>query len=186
MRSIPPVPILAVLASLTLLLMGATFAPYLQSGISAPDPISPYLNGTFPDATPGSNLDDDNWSVVPAFPNLTFTDPVSLIQTPEQDGFFIAGKRGHIWKISDDTTTAAKKTLLNIQHKVHTDGDAGLINMILHPEFGDPNSPNRGYLYVMYRYHQDGDAIGPCGAAAFTRLSRFTKTDGLDTIPESS
>lgn len=165
----------AILTSL-FVLVGAMF-PFLPPALT-PEPVGPYLNGIFPEETPGSGSASGNWVVVNAYPNLLFADPLSIIQIPDTSGFYVTGKQGFIWQISNDTTTGTKTTVLDISSVVHTDGDAGLINMILHPEFGKVGSANRGYAYIIYRYHPQGDAIGDCDSEAYTRLSRFTRQDG--------
>ena len=157
----------------------------LPPGLS-PQPIGPYLNGIFPSSTPGLGAGSGNWTLVNAYPNLTFDDPLSLVQIPDQSGFYVCGKPGFIWKIDSDSTTSTKSVVLDISSVVHTDGDAGLINMILHPDFGDIASANRGYIYLIYRFHPLGDAIGNCDADAFTRLSRFTKPDGQENFDPAS
>lgn len=145
------------------------FAP---PGIDTPQPIAPYLNGVFPTKMPGGS--NGNWAVEIAYPNLTFTDPLAMLDIPDQSGFYIVGKPGFIWKISDDPNVDEKELVLDISNMVDTDGDAGLINAILHPEFGQANSTNKDYLYLIYRYHPDGN-ISACEGSAFLRLSRFTK-----------
>ncbi|MCB0685961.1 MAG: NPCBM/NEW2 domain-containing protein [Saprospiraceae bacterium] len=151
--------------------------PFLPTGLH-PEPVGPYFNGVFPQQTPGTGSASGNWTVVNAYPNLLFADPLSMVQIPDTSGFYVTGKQGYIWQISNDSTTATKSTVLDISSVVHTDGDAGLINMVLHPDFGDPGSPNRGYAYIIYRYHPLGNASGDCDSDAYTRLSRFTKPDG--------
>jgi glucose/arabinose dehydrogenase len=151
-----------------------------------PGAIGPYLNGTFPNQTPGSGSGSGNWKVVNAYPNLVFADPLSMIQLPDSSGFYVTGKQGYVWKILNDTSITSKTTVLDISAVVHTDGDAGLINMVLHPDFGSALSPNRGYAYFIYRYHPQGDDIGGCDAEAYTRLSRFTKPDGQNTFTTNS
>ena len=164
----------------------SAFIPGGSGNLADTYPIGPYLNGIFPEETPGNGSGDGNWMVVNAYPNLVFADPLSIIQIPDTSGFYVTGKQGYVWKISPDTTTTLKTTVLDISSVVHTDGDAGLINMILHPEFGEPASPNRGYAYFIYRYHPQGDAIGDCNADAYTRLSRFNKPDGQEHFDENS
>lgn len=155
-----------------LLLFLAAVVPMLPPGLT-PQPIGPYLNGIFPTSTPGLGAGSGNWTLVNAYPNLTFDDPLSLVQIPDQSGFYVCGKPGFIWKIDSDSTTSTKSLVLDISSVVHTDGDAGFINMILHPDFGDISSANRGFIYLIYRYHPLGDAIGNCDADAFTRLSQI-------------
>ena len=130
-----------------ILIGGITSSP--PNGL-IPTPVGPYLNGIFPQQTPG-NGGSGNWTLVNAYPNLVFADPLSIIQIPDTSGFYISGKEGYVWKISNDTTSNIKTTVLDISSVVDTDGDAGLINLILHPDFGQPGSDNRGYLYIIYR-----------------------------------
>ncbi len=150
-----------------LFLMAISSLP-MPYGLDQAEPMGAYLNGRFPAKTPGSA---DGWRVVNAYPNLTFIDPINLIELPDQSGFFIGGKKGHIWEISKDRNTNEKKVVLDIQERVTVGGDAGLINFILHPEFMDPASPNKGYAYVIYRYHPDNRWDCSNGV---DRLSRFT------------
>ena len=166
------------------LLFAATITPYLPApGITTPSPIQSYLNGIFPSTPPGGG--SGNWDVEVVYPNLAFTDPVSMLELPDQSGFYIAGKPGYIWKISNDNNTNQKTTVLNFSDVVDTDGDSGLMNAILHPEFGQAGSPNRGYIYVLYRYHPNGNLPG-CGDDAMIRLSRFNKSDGSESFDRNS
>lgn len=167
-----------------LLLFAAAIVPILPPpGLNNPEPIGSYLNGIFPDNAPGGG--SGNWQIENAYPNLIFTDPLAMIELPDQTGFYVAGKPGYLWKISKDPNTNTKDLVLDFSSRVDTDGDAGLINAILHPEFGQSGSPNRGYIYIIYRYHPDGN-VGGCNTDAFTRLSRFTKPDGSDNFDPNS
>jgi|GEM_PF-323233 len=166
------------------LLFAATISPYLPApGINSPSAIEPYLGGVFSTTAPGGGT--GNWEVEVVYPNLTFTDPLSMLELPDQSGFYIAGKPGYIWKISNDNNTNQKTTVLDFSDVVDTDGDSGMMNAILHPEFGQPGSPNRGYMYVLYRYHPNGNLPG-CGDDAMIRLSRFNKPDGSESFDRNS
>ena len=140
-------------------------------GLEDPEPVGPYFNNTFPAGPPG----DTDWQVENAFPNLTFVDPVQIIEVPNQNKFIVAGKKGSIWTFDNDPTTKNKNLFLNIEAQVWTAGDAGLLGMVLHPEFGQAGSPNRGYVYVFYRYLPPQ---GRSGRLGYVRLSRFTVPDG--------
>ncbi|NND34602.1 MAG: hypothetical protein HKN76_18595, partial [Saprospiraceae bacterium] len=48
-------------------ILAASF-PWFSPGITNPEPIGPYLNGVFPNATPGSGAAEGNWMVVEAYP----------------------------------------------------------------------------------------------------------------------
>ena len=150
----------------TVLIMGVSMfvMPY---GIDKAIPIESYLNGVFPTKVPGTLDGSGNWKVVDAYPNLTFIDPIAMEELPDKSGFFVGGKKGYIWKIGKDPNTSSKKTVLDISAKTTIGGDGGFINFILHPEFGDQNSPNRGYAYLMYRHN---------------RSSRWNCNDGVDRL----
>lgn len=118
-----------------------------------------------------------------AFPNLTFTDPIQLIEMPGTTRFLIAGKTGLIWTFEKDPTTATKSVLLDIESQVQTSGDEGLLGVVLHPEFHVSGSANEGYFYVFYRYKYDPNYSGSLG---YMRLSRFRMTPGTFSAPASS
>ena len=144
-----------------------------EPGLEKPEPIEPYLNGVFPPQTPGSSQGEGTgpWIAVDAYPNLTFIDPIAMVETPDKAGFFVGSKNGFIYRVSKESETATKIVVLDIADRTTTGGDAGLINFVLHPEFGRSDSPNRGFAYVMYRHHDTKRE--DCGSGV-DRLSRFT------------
>ncbi|MBK8503634.1 MAG: NPCBM/NEW2 domain-containing protein [Saprospiraceae bacterium] len=152
-------------------------------GINQPTSVAPYLDGNFPDAAPSGT--NQNWTVENAFPHLTFIDPVALIEIPSEDSYYVASKVGVIWKISNDSASTVKDNVLDISDSVDTDFDAGLLNAIIHPEFGMPGSTNRGYIYLYYRWHPNGNIIG-CENPSFLRLSRFHRPDGQEDFDPNS
>lgn len=155
---------------LAVLLMGAIVPKsFLIPGISTPTAVAPYFNGIFSAAIPSSG--SDSWQVVNAYPNLTFIDPMAMVQLPDESGFLVASKQGRIWQISNDTTTTIKTLFLDFSTEVNSVGQAGFTNFALHPDFGDPSSPNNGYFYVWYHHHPTGATS--CHDDAFLRLSRF-------------
>ncbi len=156
------------------LAIAATVVPVQGPGIQNPQPFAAYLNGTFPTSAPRGA--DNNFTVENAYPNLTFNDPMALLKIPNEDSFYVAGKPGYLWKISStNSSTTVKRQVLDITGLIDTDGDAGLNGVVLHPEFGDPTSPNRNYIYTLYRYR-----VGPsmnCSTDTYKRLSRFTRNE---------
>ncbi|MFK7923590.1 MAG: discoidin domain-containing protein [Bacteroidia bacterium] len=148
----------------------------LNYGIDTPQAVGAYFNNTFPTVAPASSA---TWTSIEAFPNLIFTDPIQLLEVPYADKFFMAGKKGRLWSFSkSDTATSTKATLLDIESKVLTSGDAGLMGAAFHPEYGVPGSPNREYLYIWYR------AKGPTssGNLAYLRLVRYNWVPGSSII----
>ncbi|MDX2249760.1 MAG: discoidin domain-containing protein [Bacteroidia bacterium] len=129
---------------------GMVFPPrILDYGLDSPAPVGTYLNDIFPRETPSSS---SSWTAVEAYPNLTFTDPIQLLEMPYSTKFMMAGKQGRLWTFEkNDTTTTGKTTILNIENKVLSGEDAGLLGVAFHPQFGQPGSPNRAYIYTFYR-----------------------------------
>ncbi len=164
---------------LTIVLLSAAsvlalaFAPDLlnpESGLQSAEPIGPYLNGVFTADAPTPEGDSATYTVVNAFPNLTFNDPVKMLELPSGK-FMVFGKSGYAWTFANDPQTSTKILALNINNRTQINADGGLLGAALHPEYGQAGSPNAGYFYVWYRYHPIGD---PRGEQAFMRLSRFT------------
>lgn len=173
---------LGYLGVLCLLLLGFSTIPPGVPGIDQPTPIGPYLNGAFPSESPTGN--NDSWVVENAFPNLTFADPVALLEVPDLPSYYVVTKPGVIYQIDNNENAAVKQPVLDIRQRVDTEEDAGMLNAVLHPEFGQAGSPNRGYIYVMYRYHPNGNVPG-CNYG-FIRLSRFTRPDGATSFDPNS
>lgn len=155
----------------------------LPWGTGEVEPIGKFLNETFPVSTPGAA---GSWLVVDAFPGLTFVDPLQMVEIPNEEAYFVAGKRGKIWKFSSDTTTTEKIEILDIESQVYVCDDCGFLELVLHPEFNQPGSPNRGYLYVFYRYTPDENTSGDSYGEAYVRLSRFTIPDGSEMVDPNS
>lgn len=158
------------------LVLAASAARAQAYGVGAPSPVNPYWGGTFPNQAPGSA---SAWTVVDAFPNLTFTDPIQLVEIPGTTKLLIAGKAGMLWTVENDPQTTTKDPVLDIRDAVLQEPDGGMLNVILHPEFGQPGSPNQDFLYIYYRYTPNPAWTGQ---NAYCRLSRFTMSPGRDEV----
>jgi len=104
-------------------------------GISTAAPIGPYLNGAFPDLTPSQGTGPASYTTTNAFPNLTFVDPVKMLEMPG-NRFMVVGKSGQVWMFNNQPSTSAKILLMDIKDQVVIAGDGGMMGGILHPEFG--------------------------------------------------
>jgi uncharacterized repeat protein (TIGR03806 family) len=116
---------------------------------------------------------DVAWKTVNAFPHLKFFEPTCVVAA--QDGsrrLFVLERRGTIQVIQNDPAATTKQPFLDIFQNVMRAPyeDDGALGMILHPDFGKPDSPNRGYFYVFY--------TAKAGGKRFDRLSRFSVYDG--------
>ncbi|TMM55902.1 T9SS type A sorting domain-containing protein [Maribacter algarum] len=171
----------------SLILLSAV--PYFAGpGIQNATPIGAYLNGVFPSQIPTiTSSSTASYTVVNAFPNLTFIDPVDMVELPNSGEFLVLGLQGHIWKIDSDESTSNKELLLDISDNVVVNTDGGMLGLTLHPDYGQTSSENGEYIYVFYRY---SPVVGTDGNGSQTngymRLSRFNLPLGSNIINPSS
>ncbi|NBC17698.1 MAG: T9SS type A sorting domain-containing protein [Bacteroidetes bacterium] len=81
-----------------------------------------------------------------AFPNLEFSDPVDL-QSP-RDGtnrLFVVEQAGVIKVFENDPQVPSAEVFLDIQNRVLSGGEQGLLGLAFHPDF-----MSNGYFYVDY------------------------------------
>lgn len=162
------------------LLSSSAFIPLaiMQNGLDNPEPIGEFLNDSLPALTPSSS---SSWEVEHMFPNLTFVDPVQMLEIPGTNRWMMAGKKGKIWTFEKDNNTLVKYTALDIESQVKTSGDEGLLGIVFHPEYHISGSPNEGYFYVFYRYTPDQSVNN----LAYCRLSRFRMMANFIAPPDS-
>ena len=189
------------LAALALSSCLLSFAGLQGRGLAAPGldtatPVGKYFNATFPSAAPGSA---GGWTVVEAFQNLSFIDPVKMVAAPRSQRLYVLGKDGYVWSFLNEATTATKTLVMDIRTRVQATDNAGLTGLAFHPEFGLSGSANARYFYVMYYYtptplflpatDTDGDGVVQGDETinhTCIRLSRFTMNpDGLTADPSS-
>ncbi|MBX3743607.1 MAG: PQQ-dependent sugar dehydrogenase [Akkermansiaceae bacterium] len=154
-------------------------------GLDAPQPVGAYLNGVFPQTTPGPT---GTWGTADAFPNLTFIDPVRMIKDPLSAAHvYIVCRNGEIWRIPFSSTATTAQKVRFLDRKANTWGywDTGMLSMAFHPEYGVPGSPNRGYVYVFYQYIPVPIANN-VGSSSYMRVSRFTVPDGATVADPAS
>jgi uncharacterized repeat protein (TIGR03806 family) len=115
------------------------------------------------------------WDMTEAFPNVTFTNSTFVMQEPTSGRMFVAERAGRIWAFEKNPDVATRTLVLDITGQCLGNGDRGLVGFAFHPEFGRPESPNRGYLYVHYPHIDPATARPfPDDAITHSRLSRFT------------
>ena len=142
-------------------------------GIDSLFPFAPFFGGVFPELTPGAT----GLAPVAVSANLG----VGMILTITQgDGVLYVGSRdGRVLEILPGSTSETGTSFLDISDRVWTGQDSGLLGFALHPEFGQSESTNRGFVYAYYVHEAaDGDR--------FFRLSRFEKPDGAAEVDASS
>lgn len=158
-------------------------------GLTNPEAIGPYLNGTFPSAAP-----TDAFELVPAYPNVTFNSPLTWTMHPRENRVFIGQRDGKVYHMENQSSVTSKTLFLDLSAEVGVVWDGGFLGMVLHPDFGKPGSPNRNYFYVYYNT-KDGDGgnepLSPlpqrCYADAiwnggYNILERFEVVEGTFTV----
>lgn len=116
------------------------------------------------------------WDVDVVFPALSFTGATFIQQEATSQLFFVAEREGRIWAFENRADVAEKKLVLDITRQCQGRGDRGLVGFAFHPEFGQPGSPNRGFVYLHYPFVDPAILEGPAPAnvPSHSRLSRFT------------
>ncbi len=145
------------------------FAPLTPPipGLNNAVAIDKFLNNNLPAITPW-NGGAITWGVKPAFPNLTFEDPLVITMHPQQDTMFVASRQGLIEYFEKDPSVSNKTTLLDLSGETAVVWDGGFLGLQFHPEFGQAGSPNRNYFYVFYCGKGPNGEAGPANPIAFT------------------
>lgn len=113
---------------------------------------------------PDPNPDPTSYTIEPAFPNLSFSNPLDL-QHPgdESNRLFVVEQEGIIKVFENDPSVSQAEVFLDIGDKVSSGGERGLLGLAFHPNF-----ESNGYFYVNYT------APDPLR----TRISRFQAAGG--------
>src|SRR6266478_4339928 len=159
-----------------LLWAGLNFCAGAPYGMDSRPPIGPFLKQAVPPVLP-----QGQWAAVNAFPNLTFPDPIGLVQPPRTNRFYVNCREGQIYSFDNDPATTNKTLFLDISARTQGWDDCGLLGMAFHPQFGQAGSTNRGYFYVFYQYSPNptaGPDRPPRTMPSYNRLARFTVPDG--------
>ena len=85
-------------------------------------------------------------SMVNAFPNLTFDHPVFLTHSGDAtDRIFVVEQSGIIRVFANDSSVTSTTIFLNIEDRVTSGGEMGLLGLAFHPQFA-----TNGFFYVNY------------------------------------
>jgi len=111
-------------------------------------------------------------TLIPAFKNLTFNNPVFL--TYPADGtnrLFVVEQRGIIKVFINDSNTAICDTFLNVSGKIINSYEQGLLGLAFHPDF-----VLNKYFYIFYTRAVDGALV----------VSRFNILAGIPNKADTS
>jgi|GEM_PF-3155984 len=169
----------------------------MVSGITSAAPIGKFLDGNLPATTPAGS-GPVTWGITPAFPNLSFNDPLVITMHPNENRMFVASRGGVIHQFVNDANVSAKTLVADLSDRTAVVWDGGFLGLAFHPEFGQAGSPNRNYVYAYYTAKGPNGESGPNQFAGFAcpttgtfygtylRLSRFTFQDGTYILDPSS
>lgn len=106
-----------------------------------------------------------------AFESLRFANPVALLQAPgDAEHWYVVEQAGRVRRFDDRPDASELHTFLNLRSEVRSGGELGLLDIAFHPEFAD-----NGQVFVSYT-----------AAGSVSRVSRFTSSDGGDTLDPAS
>ena len=81
-----------------------------------------------------------------AFPNLTFSDPILMLQAPGSAArWFVVEQPGRVRVFNNDAAVAASTLFVDIAARVRSGGEMGLLGLAFHPQF--PTDPR---VYLSY------------------------------------
>ncbi len=129
---------------------------------------------------------------VNAFPNLTFQNPMGMVQMPGTTWLVVWEREGTVRAFEKDPKSAASTLLLDISSRTQGWDDCGIMSLVFHPQFSLANATNR-YVYIWYTYNPPGTLKGSAAArpagypnvASYNRLSRFDVDEFGIILPDS-
>ncbi len=111
------------------------------------------------------------------FPSLSFNKPIAMLQAPgDADRWFVVQQNGVVFTFPDDQQVSDADEFVDIDPRVESGGEAGLLGMAFHPDFAQ-----NGHVFLSYTRQ------GPSGAIPYiSYVSRFTSTDGGVTLDDTT
>jgi uncharacterized repeat protein (TIGR03806 family) len=110
--------------------------------------------------------------VARAFPALTFTSPVGLLQEPAAPSrWFVLEQAGVVRTFANSDAAATSTVFADLTDRVRSGGETGLLGLAFHPRF--PTDPR---IFVSYT----------TGSPLVSRISVFRSNDGGATLDRSS
>jgi glucose/arabinose dehydrogenase/mono/diheme cytochrome c family protein len=155
---------------LTLAAMVSGQSPVLRPSVGAG------FDGAFPVNPPAPQT---GWTVVNAFPNLSFQNPMGIAQMPGSSLVVVWEREGRVRAFANDASSATAAVILDISAKVQGWDDCGLLNLAFHPQF-DLGDPAHRQVFLYYTAVPPGGVLKgsatvrpPTLIPLRERLSRF-------------
>jgi uncharacterized repeat protein (TIGR03806 family) len=145
-----------------------------EVGLTELRPVAPFFNGVFPSTAPSSAAVQP----VPVSGNLNLRTVMGITSHPNLPHLYIVGRFGQVKYIDPRVGNDTGTVFMDIAPSLFTGQDSGLLNMVFHPQYRQAGSPNRNYVYAFY--------VADSGGAQFIRVSRFTATEGQNSVDSST
>ena len=158
---------------------------HAMPGLTTPEPMGMFLNGAFPETSPGtprsSGLND--WVQQDYYPSLTFVEPIRIVEHPTENRLIIVSKDGLGWSVTHEQNATDKTLFFDVSSIMHGKGgvgEGGVSDIAFHPEYDQPGSPNSDYVYISYRWSPDqsGTISNSPNVNGYNRVSRFSVIGG--------
>lgn len=137
-------------------------------GIDTRVPNASLLINDLPADQPGA------MQIVRVFPNLSFTNPVLLVEVPDDSNrLCVVQQNGRIriFQKSENPTSGDVSTFLDISSRVLNSGEQGMLGLAF-----DPNYSTNGKFYVYYSWNGTNPGT--------SRISRFTHYIDVNSTPD--
>jgi uncharacterized repeat protein (TIGR03806 family) len=142
----------------------------------------PFLDNVMPEAAP---VVGTNWSVVPAFPNLVFTNLLGVTPVPGTNLLCAWEREGRVWMFSNNSNVTTKSLVIDISNQCQGWDDSGLLSLVFHPGF-----VTNHFMFLYYTWVTPGTVVGSPTTRPteyvvgkyHDRLSRFIVTNGVATL----
>jgi len=141
----------------TLALAFADEARAQSYGLATKPAVGPFFDNAFP-ATPPTV---GTFTAVDAYPNLSFVNPMGILQVPGQDKMIVFEREGRAYIFDKVSGTATKTLALDISDRCQGWDDSGMMNLVFHPQFDLSGAPGTNrYIFVFYEWVPPGTVVG--------------------------
>ena len=165
------------------LLLGSTvLLPAQPYGLTNRPAVGAFLDNVMPETAPVVSA---NWSVVPAFPNLNFTNLLGVLPVPGTNLLCAWEREGRVWTFVNNSNTSQKTLVLDLSNQCQGWDDSGLLGLAFHPGY----TTNR-FMFLYYTWVTPGTVVGNPNSRPteqvigkyHDRMSRFTVSNGVSSV----
>ncbi len=151
-------------------------------GMEVRPAVGTFLNDVMPETAP---VVGTNWSIIPAFPNIVFTNLLGVTAVPGTNLLCAWEREGRVWTFVNDSNVTTKTLVVDLSNQCQGWDDSGLMNVVFHPGY-----VTNHFMYLCYTWVTPGTVVGSPTTRPVEmvvgkyhdRLSRFTLTNGISSL----